>query len=95
MGHHINSYEEFQSEVGDMMTLGLLRVATADENNQVRMVTGFNRKEEVCRYQPTKGGPPRMILAKPASINSGNYNALIIMETPFISQNPFLCFMLK
>jgi hypothetical protein len=50
MGHHINSCEEFQSEVGDMMTLGLLRVVTTDENNQVGMVTGFNQKEEVCRY---------------------------------------------
>jgi hypothetical protein len=42
MGHHINSCEEFQSEVRDMMKLGMLRVVTADENNQVRMVTGFN-----------------------------------------------------
>ena len=50
MGHHINSCEEFQSEVGDMMTLGLLRVVTTDENNQVGMVTSFNQKEEVCRY---------------------------------------------
>lgn len=33
IGHHINSYEEFQSEVQDKMTLGLLRVATPDENN--------------------------------------------------------------
>lgn len=40
------------------------------------MVAGFNQKEEVCRYHPTKGGPPRMILAKPTNIISGNYNAL-------------------
>jgi hypothetical protein len=46
------------------------------EENLVGTMTCFDKKIEVCRYQPTEGGPPRMILARPTSTGSGNYNAI-------------------
>ena len=75
MGYHINSCKEFQVKVEDMMTLGVLRIG-APEEDLVGTMIGFDKKVEVCRYQPMKGGPPKMILAKPTSIVSGDYNAI-------------------
>jgi hypothetical protein len=75
MGHHINSCKEFRVKVEDMMTLGMLQIGMPEEN-LVGTMTCFDKKIEVCRYQPTEGGPPRMILARPTSTGSGNYNAI-------------------
>jgi hypothetical protein len=58
-----------------MMMLGVLRIG-APEENLVGTMTGFDKKVEVCRYQPTEGGPPRMILARPVSIVNENYNVM-------------------
>jgi hypothetical protein len=46
------------------------------EENLVGTMTCFDKKIEVCRYQPTEGGPPRMILARPTSTVSGNYHVI-------------------
>jgi len=67
--HDIDSFEEFHSKVESMMMLGMFIMGGPKEN-------AYNKKVEVCRYQLTKWGPPKMILTKLASITSGSYNAL-------------------
>jgi hypothetical protein len=75
-GHDIDSCEEFNWEVEGMMTRGVLRLMKHEEDDLVGTLTGYGNKEEVCRYQPTERGPPKMILTMPPSTISGNYNAL-------------------
>jgi hypothetical protein len=75
-GHDIDSCEEINWEVEGMMARGVLRLTKHEEVDLVGTLTGYGNKEEVCRYQPTERGPPKMILTKPSITASGNYNAL-------------------
>ena len=59
-----------------MMTVGVLILVAPKKNNLVGMVSGFNKKIEVCRYQPTKGRTPKMILTKFANTASESYKTL-------------------
>ena len=75
-GHDIDYCEEFNCEVESMMMLGVLRLMKHEEDDLVGTLTSYGNKEEVCRYQPTEGGPPKMILTKPPNTANGNYNDL-------------------
>ena len=95
IGHHINYCKVFRVKVEDMMTLGVLRVGALEEN-LVGTMTGFDKKVEVCRYQSTEGGPPKLFwLYLQAQLVGIIMPYLIIMVILFIPQDRLLLFMLK
>ncbi|XP_073267150.1 uncharacterized protein [Populus alba] len=76
VGHHINDCEEFHQEVKRMLTFGMIRIGSEEESSEVGMIGCQETKTEVCRLQPTVGGPPKLILTKPVCINSGSYGTM-------------------
>ena len=76
VGHHIDDCEEFHQEVKRMLTFGMLRIESEEESSEVGMIGCQETKTEVCRLQPTVGGPPKLILTRPVCINSGSYGTM-------------------
>ncbi|KAJ6884344.1 hypothetical protein NC652_031366 [Populus alba x Populus x berolinensis] len=76
VGHHIDDCEEFHHEVKRMLTFGMLRIESEEESSEVGMIGHQETKMEVCRLQPTVGGPPKLILTKPVCTNSESYGSM-------------------
>ena len=76
VGHHIDDCEEFHQEVKRMLTFGMLRIESEEESSEVGMIGHQETKMEVCRLQPTVGGPPKLILTKPVCTNSESYGSM-------------------
>jgi len=76
VGHHIDDCQEFHREVKRMLTFGMIRIESEEEISEVGMIGHREKKVEVCRLQPTVGGPPKLILTKPICTNSGSYGTM-------------------
>jgi hypothetical protein len=76
VGHHIDDCQEFHQEVKRMLTFGMIRIESEEESSEVGMIGRQEKKVEVCRLQPTVGGPPKLILTKPVCTNSGSYGTM-------------------
>ncbi|XP_034908128.2 uncharacterized protein [Populus alba] len=76
VGHHIDDCEEFHQEVKRMLIFGMLRIESEEESSEVGMIGHQETKMEVCRLQPTVGGPPKLILTKPVCANSESYGSM-------------------
>ncbi|XP_061965260.1 uncharacterized protein LOC133689413 [Populus nigra] len=63
-------------EVKRMLTFGMIRIESEEESSEVGMIGRQEKKVEVCRLQPTMGGPPKLILTKPVCTNSGSYGTM-------------------
>lgn len=59
------------------MNLGLLRTEEREGDKVISMI-GFRRgKLEVCKIQPTRNGPPKLILTRLAFTHNKNYSTLL------------------
>ncbi|KAL3570669.1 hypothetical protein D5086_027918 [Populus alba] len=54
----------------------MLRIESEEESSEVGMIGHQETKMEVCRLQPTVGGPPKLILTKPVCTNSESYGSM-------------------
>ena len=59
-----------------MLTFGMIRIGSEEENSEVGIIGCQEKKTEVCRLQPTMGGPPKLILTKPICTNSESYGTM-------------------
>jgi hypothetical protein len=76
IGHSIEECGKFHQKVAQMMTLGLLRIGEREIDDFVSMISFQGGKAKVCRIQPTRIRPPKLVLTRPFITHNKNYSVL-------------------